>query len=81
MPGWVQRLLEDPKQQPDDAQSQEHEVSSNQSDSEPYSDSEDLVPAADDTRAAEAESSGAVRNHQSFHYSLRARIDPPERLH
>ena len=61
--------------------SQEYEVSSNQSDSELDSNSEDLVPAADDTSAAEAESSGAVWNHQSSRYSLRARIDPPERLH
>ena len=70
MPGWVQRLLEDLKQQPDDAQSQENEIPSNQSDSEPDSNSEDLVPAADDTSAAEAESSGAVRDFQSSHYWL-----------
>ena len=78
MPSWVQRLLEDPKQQPDDTQSQENEISSDQSDSEPDSDSEDLVPAIDDTSATETESGGAVRNHQSSHYPLRARIDPPE---
>ena len=48
MPSWVQRLLEDPKQPPHDAQSQENETFANQSDTEPASDYEDLVPAAGD---------------------------------
>ena len=58
-----------------------NKVSANQSDNEPDSDSEDLVPAAGDTNAAEVKSSGAMRNHQSSCYSLRARIDHPDRLH
>ena len=78
MPAWVQKLLE---QQPNDARSQENEISSNPSDSVPDSDSEDLVPAADDTSAAEAESNDTIRNRQSSRYSLRAWIDPPEGLH
>ena len=59
----------------------QNEIFSDQSDSEPDSNSEDLGPASDHNSGAEAESSGAVRDFQSSRYSLRARIDPPERLH
>lgn len=38
VPGWVQRLLEDPKQQPNDALSKENQVSADQSDHESNSD-------------------------------------------
>ena len=51
---------------------------SDQSDTEPDSNSEDLGPATD---AAEAELNGTAQDRQSSCYSLRARIDPPERLH
>ena len=50
------------------------------SDAEPDSDAEDLSPA-DDANATEAELNGAVRDRQPSYYSLRARIDAPERLH
>ena len=56
-------LLEDPKQQPNDAQSEENKVSSDQSDSESDSDSEDLVFGDMD-----AGSSDAVRNCHPSHY-------------
>ena len=48
---WVQMLPEDPKQQPDDARSQKNEIPSDQSDSKPDSDSEDLAPTTNDTSA------------------------------